>query len=214
MRDLDPDFLATLVAGKDEGLAVRQLVSVTGWTFPDSNGEIQPVTMSFWSDDDDIDITVVSQIDNQAETRTFYGGVNLDVGEIVRSTKLEVQTVTVSLSANAPVVEELVRGHDIRLAQVEIWDLLLDPKSLKPSGMAPAFLGVIDGSPISDQGENGEEIVEINVVNDLMVMLTRTNPAKSSDEEQKKRTGVSGTEDTFSEYAGSVKNWNIAWGEK
>lgn len=214
MRDLSPAFRDALVNARDRGIVPRKLVSFTAWTWPDANGATTKETMSFWNEDDDLSISVVSQIDNETYGRTFFGGINLSVDRIVRSSKLVIQTVPVRLSANAPIVEEAIRGLDIRLATVEIWDALLDPVSRELVGMEAAFLGVVDGAPINDEGENGEEVIEINVVNDLVVMLTRTNPAKSSHEEQKKRVDASGDEDEISKYAGSVSAWKVPWGEK
>lgn len=220
MRDLDPDFYAALLAAPERGIVPRKLVTFTGWTWPDGSGNVEAERMSFWTGDDDTLITVTSGLNNLPSTRTFYGGVNLEISAIPRVSSLTVQTVTIQMTAFAPVVQELVRGLDIRLAKVEIWDALLDPDSRLLAG-APtlAWLGVIDGSPInteSDGGDEdgGDEVVEIKSVNDAMVMLTRPNPAKSSHEEQKKRLGPGGAVDDFGKYAGSVGSWRVPWGEK
>lgn len=209
MRDLDPGFYAALTAAPERGIVPRKLVTFTGFAW--ETGETE--RMSFWSGDDAVTIDVISQINNLPSTRKFYGSVNLSVGRIIRSSQLVVQTVDVQMSANSPIVEELIRGIDIRLATVEIWDLLLDPRTRAIAGIAPAYLGVVDGAPINTQSVSGEEVVEIAVVNDLMVMLTRTNAAKSSHEEQKKRVSPSGAQDDFGKYAGSVSAWKVPWGE-
>lgn len=214
MRELDPNFYAALLATEESGGVSRQLVTFTGSTWPDADGNVARSSLSFWTDDDDVDIAITSQTDNTLSTRTFLGGVNLNVGRIVRSSTMKIQTVTVSLSANAPAVQQLTRGLNMHLATVEIWDAALDPRSLLLAGTAPAYLGVVDGAPINTEAENGEEVVEFNVVNDLMVMLTRPNSAKASDEEQRQRLGADGSEDRFNRYTGSVKDWNIPWGEK
>ena len=215
MRDLDPDFYAALQAAPERGIVPRKLVTFTGWTWPDASGNVETKRMSFWTGDEDILITVTSGINNLPSTRTFYGGVNLAVSPIPRVSSLTVQTVTIEMTAIAPVVQELVRGLDLRLGQVEIWDALLDPDSRLLVGTPPlAWLGVVDGSPINTESEGGDEVVEIKTVNDAMVMLTRSNPAKSSHEEQKKRLGPTGEVDDFGKYAGSVGSWRVPWGEK
>lgn len=215
MRELHPDFQAALNEATQRGIVPRKLMTVTGVSFPDGNGNVTSERLSFWSDDDTVDITVRSGLNNQISTRKFYGGVNLEVGNIVRSQNLVVQTVTVQMTAYAPAVEQLVRGVDIRLARVEIWDALLDPKTRLMRGEpALAMLGVIDGSPISTEAVDGAEVVELKVVNEMMMMLTRTNPAKSSHEEQKKRVSSSGAVDNFGKYAGTTGVWKIPWGQK
>jgi len=215
MRDLDPDFYAALQVAPERGIVPRKLVTFTGWTWPDGSGNVEAERMSFWTGDEDILITVTSGINNLPSTRTFYGGVNLAVGPIPRVSSLTVETVTIQMTAIAPIVQELVRGLDLRLGKVEIWDALLDPSSRLLAGMpALAWLGVVDGSPINTESEGGDEVVEIKTVNDAMMMLTRSNPAKSSHEEQKKRLGPSGEADDFGKYAGSVGSWRVPWGEK
>lgn len=210
MRDVDAGFYAALRDAPETGIVPRKLVTFTGWAWGGATRE----SRSFWSGDDTLDMTVTSQVDNSVSTRTFHGSVNLSVGRIVRSSQLVIQTVDIQMSANAPVVADAVRGIDLRLATVEIWDMLLNPRTRAVAGIAPAFLGVVDGSPINTEAAGGEEVVEISVVNDLMVMLTRTNPAKSSHEEQKKRLSNMGEQDDFGKYAGSVKSWKVPWGEK
>lgn len=210
MRDVDAGFYDALRDAPEKGIVPRKLVTFTGWAWGSTTRE----SRSFWTGDRKRDFTVTSQVDNSVSTRMFQGGVNLSVGRIVRSSQLVIQTVDIQMSANAPAVAEAVRGIDLRLATVEIWDMLLNPRTRAIAGIAPAFLGVVDGSPINTEVAGGEEVVEISVVNDLMVMLTRTNPAKSSHEEQKKRLSNTGEQDDFGKYAGSVKSWKVPWGEK
>ncbi|KQS79716.1 hypothetical protein ASG25_21915 [Rhizobium sp. Leaf384] len=206
MRNVDPAFYTALVNARERGIVPRKLVSITGTLLT----SMTPKIVSFWSENDDESITVTSGLTGLTETRLFYGGVGLDVGPIPRVTDLTVQTVTVGASQIAPAIQEAVRGMNIRLAKVEIWDALLDPGSrLLAAAPALVWIGEVDGSPIETPGIGGQGSVKIKTNSDAISMLTRKNPAKSSAEEQKKRQ-----DDDFGKYAGAVKNWKPNWGQK
>ena len=207
MRDVHPDFYAALANARERGIVPRKLVSITGRSHT-TGAILAPV--SFWSENDEENITVTSGITGETSTRLFFGGINLVVGPIPRVANLTIQTVTVTASQIAPAVQEAVRGINLRQAKVEIWDALLDPTSrLLVSPPALVWLGEVDGSPIETApvGENGS--VKINTVSDAISMLTRKNSAKSSAEEQKRREG-----DEWNKYAGAVKNWKPNWGQE
>lgn len=204
MRNVDPEFYAALSNASERGIVPRKLVSVTGASFDGATVE----QMSFWTGDDDQEMTVTSGITGLASTRLFYGAVNLEVSPIPRVSDLTIQTVTISASQIADPIQQLVRGMNIRLAKVEIWEALLDPASRLLVSTPPlVWLGEVNGSPIETPVINGDGSVEIATVSDAISMLTRSNPAKSSAEEQKKRQG-----DEWNKYAGAVKNWKPNWG--
>jgi hypothetical protein len=207
MRDVDPDFMAALSSAAERGIVPRKLVSVTAREFADPSTTAR---VSFWTGDEDLNITVTSGITGLPSVRTFYGAVNLEVGSIPRVSDLTIQTISVTLSQLADPVQDLVRGYDVRLAKVEIWDMLLDPASrLQVSTPQLVFLGEVDGSPIETPSVGQEGSVTIKCVSDAISMLTRKNYTKSSYEAQKLRSG-----DEWGKYAASVKSWRIPWGQK
>jgi hypothetical protein len=208
MRDPHPDFYAALVNARERGIVPRKLVSITGRSIT-TGALLDPI--SFWSENDDQDITVTSGLTGATSTRLFFGGVNLMVSAIPRVANLTIQTVALTASQIAPAVQEAVRGVNIRQAKVEIWDALLDPTSrLLAAPPALVWLGEVDGSPIETPPVGSQSgSVKINTVSDAISMLTRKNPAKSSAEEQKRRQG-----DEWRKYAGAVKNWKPNWGQE
>lgn len=206
MRDVDPEFIKALIEAPDRGIVPRRLVSVTGREW---SGESDAGLMSFWTGDEDVEMTVVSGLNGLPSARLFYGAVELRVGSIPRVSDLTIQTITVSLNVFADPVAQLVRGYDIRLAKVEIWDMLLDPTSRRPiSTPQLVFLGEVDGSPIETPEVDGEASVKLKCVSDAISMLTRKNYTKSSYEAQKLRGG-----DEWGKYANTVKTWRIPWGQ-
>ncbi|CAN7507279.1 hypothetical protein [Pararhizobium sp. LjRoot238] len=211
MRDVDSSFLAALQNARERGIVPRKLISMTGRDFETGD----PALMSFWSGDEDVTMTVVSGITGATSSRLFYGNVNLTVSSIPRVADLTIQTVTVAASQIAEPIQALVRGLDVRLAKVEIWEALLDPTSRLLVSTPPlVFLGEVDGSPITTPEVGGEGSVEISVVSDAISMLTRKNPQKSSFEAQKLRSPNPASPDQFGKYAASIRSWSIPWGVK
>lgn len=207
MRNVDPEFMSALIDAPDRGLVPRKLLSVTGREW---SGNSIAAEMSFWTGDENVEMTVVSGLNGLPSARLFHGAVELRVGSIPRVSDLTIQTITVSLNIFADPVAQLVRGYDIRLAKIEIWDMLLDTTSRLPvSPPELVFLGEVDGSPVSVPEVGGEGSVEIKCVSDAISMLARKNYTKSSYEAQKLRGG-----DEWGKYANTVKTWRIPWGQK
>ncbi|MBW9062370.1 hypothetical protein JNB71_03465 [Rhizobium herbae] len=211
MRDVDSAFLTALQNARERGIVPRKLISITGRDFETGD----PALVSFWSGHEDVTMTVVSGISGATSSRLFVGSVNLTVSPIPRVADLTIQTVTVSVSQIAEPIQALVRGLDVRLAKVEIWEALLDPTSRQLVSTPPlVFLGEVDGSPITTPEVGGEGSVEISVVSDAISMLTRKNPQKSSYEAQKLRSPNPADPDQFGKYAASIRSWSIPWGVK
>ena len=106
--------------------------------------------------------------------------------------------------------QELVRGRDLRLARCEVHEMQVD---LDTGQLATTpeivFLGVVDGAPISTPAAGGEGGILIAIASEALLMLSRTNPRRSSHESQKRRSG-----DQFSRYASTVSSWDIPWARK
>jgi hypothetical protein len=206
MKNITSAFFAALTGARDRGLVPRRFVWIKGKSF--DTGVTNPIGL--WTGDDDINITVVSGITGLPEARTYYGGLNLQVSPIARTADLTIQTVTITIGQIAAVAQQLVRGYDLRLAPVEIHDMAFDTVTRQPSA-APeiAFLGITDGAPIKTPAVGQDGNVEISAISAAIAMLERTNPAKSSYEGQKRRSG-----DEFGLYSSTVANWQIPWGQK
>lgn len=206
MRSAGSATVAALTTARDKGLVPRRFFSAT--VRDRDTGD--PVAVNLWSGDRTFTLDVISGVTGDAETRTYLGGVNLDIGDIPRVADLTIQTVEVAMSAIAGVCQQLVRGYDARLARVEIHIGLLDPVSRVPVDPPEIeFLGEIDGAPIETGRAGGESLIRLQVRSDAIGMLTRTNPRKRSHEGQRRRSG-----DEFGRYANSVGTWSVAWGQE
>lgn len=161
--------------------------------------------MGFWSRTEDISQNV-ARADGSTVTRSYLGGCGLSVEGLTRIGGLTDKAVTVSLSQIADAAQEVARGIDPRLGYVEIHvtsmvgGAFAGPPQLE-------WVGIIDEGPINTPSFGSEGAISFSVRSELMVMLTATNPAKSSDAHQKRRQAG----DRFSEYASTISSRKIQW---
>ncbi|WP_265518973.1 hypothetical protein [Nitratireductor luteus] len=206
MRNPNPAFAAALTGARDRGILPRKFFWVTVRDRVDGSEE----EVGLWSGDDTITVDVISGQTGLPVTRTYVGGVDLQVGNIPRVSDMTIQTIDVSVSAIDSTVQLMVRGYDARLAPVEIHTGVLDPDTRLPVSPAEVeFLGQIDEAPIETAAVGGESRIPFAVRSDGILMLTRTNPKKRSYEAQKRRQG-----DEWGLYANSVGTWRVPWGEE
>ncbi|MBD3785630.1 MAG: hypothetical protein IE922_01490 [Sphingomonadales bacterium] len=166
--------------------------------------------IGFWEWPEDITATVIDGETGAQVARTFVGGAGLSVGDITYVSDLTIQSVDVSMSQIADATQELVRGRNIRMAPIEIYDGLIDPATMAfVAPPRPAFVGTIDGAPITTPAAGGEGNITLTARSELMTMLTMVNPAKSSHAAQLRRGG-----DQFGAYASTVATWNLTLGKK
>jgi len=168
-----------------------------------------PSVRCFWDDAETVAVNVLDE-DGDVINHTFVGdGAVLGMDAIPMRIGLEVRTIEITMSALHPEVQALVRGDDARGAKVEIYRGLLDTSShLLVANPRIRFLGRINETPISTAAAGGESTVTLRVVSHTRE-LTRTNPARKSDEQQKLRSG-----DRFRRYTGVAGDWPIFWGEQ
>lgn len=204
MKDAGVAFVDAIETAPQRGIVPRRFVRVTVKDLDTGD----PVEIDIWTGDWPIEIDVPSGVTGDLETRTYQGGLNLWVGDIVRGGQLNIETLEISLSAVAVEAQALVRGYSARLAKVEVHVGLLDPDSRLPvDDPAIEFLGELDGAPIQTGAVGSESLIKLQVRSDAISMLTRTNPKKRSAEAQKRRSG-----DEFGLYANSSKTWQVPWG--
>lgn len=207
MRDIDPAMLNALVAAPRAGLIPRRLA----WFVAKNRDTGAPAEAGVWTGSEDLNISVVSGTTLQVVSRPYIGGLALEsIGDIPRTSDFTVQTVSVNLSQLASAAQQLFRQYDLRMAQVEIHEVLIDP--ITRNQIAPAqivMLGRVDGAPVKTprRGETGSVVVK--VVSDVMSMLTRKNPRKSSHQGQMVRQN-----DQWGKDSAVVSTWKIPWGQK
>ncbi|TPM92733.1 hypothetical protein [Mesorhizobium sp. B2-1-3A] len=203
MRSIDGTTYAALLAAPDAGICERDFVTF----YARSLDGLSTSRFCFWNDLDTVTASVLRGDTGAAENRDFVGDGSLfAVDRVPLVSDLTIQTVKVTLSQLHATVQDMVRGNDIRGARVEIHRGLFDPATHALAGSIYChFVGKVNKAPISTPKAGDEGSVTIDVVS-IVRELTRTNPAKKSDETQKRRSG-----DRFRKYSG-VANVPIFWG--
>ncbi len=206
MRNIDAAFHDALVSGRDKGIIPRRFVYITA----KDRSTGAPASIGIWNGDEDITITVTSAVTGLPSSRSYYGAMNIEMGGITRTANLTVQNVELQMSQIADIAQEIVRGYDVRLAKVEIHEILFSTETRQPvSTPFPVFLGEVDTAPIETPAIGQDGNITLNIVSDAISMLTRSNPKKSSYEAQLRRGG-----DEWGKYASTVGTWKVPWGSK
>ena len=201
MTVYDSTTLAALTTGAH---ARRLFIYIRG---KDSGGSAK--TFGYWKGLGNVTVTVTSAIDGGSESRSYVGdGAIVDVDPVIYSLGLEVRDISVNLSQIHATVQDMVRGNDIRHAQVEFHIGILDASTgALVANPLPYWLGYVDGAPIETPADGGEGSVTLKMVS-CTADLTRSNTAKKSDETQKLRSG-----DRFRKWADSAGGIKVWWGE-
>lgn len=202
MQTLDPNFLLSLQASRDAGIAPVSFF----WVRARNRDTGAEQTMGLWSGDDDITVNVETP-SGGLSSRTYLGGCNLSIPEgIPLVANLTDDHITVAVSQIADATQQLVRGYDVRLAYCEIHQTSYVGGAFA-SVPQLQWVGVVDDGPIDTPPVNGEGRIAMTVRSELMAQLTAINPAKSSDSHQKRRQAG----DRFSEYSGTVQARSVQW---
>lgn len=201
MQNLDPNFIASLQATREIGIAPVYFV----WIEATNRSTGATETMGLWSGDEDISQNVQTPTGGLA-TREYLGRVNLSVADLKLVADLTDEPVTVSMSQIADATQQLVRGYDVRLAYCEIH------ATSRVGGVFSSvpqlqFVGIVDDLEIGTPQVGGEGSIGLVVRSELMTQLLAPNPAKSSDSHQKRRQA----NDRFSEYSGTVQARKVQW---
>lgn len=204
MRALDPATAAALESGR---IVPRDFL----WLVPRDRDTGAARPMGFWSDLGGVEAIVIDPVTDLPIAREYSGAGDLiSVGAVPLATGFAVQTVPITLSQITPGAAMAVRGYDLRRALVELHRGYLDPDS----GLlvAPAqcwFTGEIDAAPITTPAEGEEGAITLTAVSHAQE-LSRTNPAKRSDADQRQRSPGDG----FYRHAATVGSWTITWGQE
>ena len=186
MKTIDPATQAALVAAPESGLMERNVVTI----FAKALAGPAITEFPFWNDLDTVTVQVIDGESNLVVNRDAVGdGAILALDRIPQSTDFSIRTIRITFSQIHPTVRNMVSGYNIRGAWVEVHRLLFNPAT--GAVVAPAerpFTGRIDKAPQTIPGPGDEGGIYLDVV-DSIRDLTRSNPAKKSDETQKRRSG-------------------------
>ncbi|MCZ7858538.1 hypothetical protein O9X81_18080 [Agrobacterium salinitolerans] len=207
MRNQPFEITEILNNVKDDSLIDRKAV----WIVAKNRQTGLKEGLGVWNGDEDVGLTVIEGENGTTVTRPYYGGGNLlSIGDIPRVSDFTIQTVTIDLSKIADIARKIAREYDVHRAYVEIHAITLRPTDGMPAAPEePVFIGIVDGAPIKTPRIGGQGKGALKIVSELMRMLGRSNPEKSSYEAQRLRDG-----DEFYLYAGQIDTWEIAWGTK
>lgn len=201
MRDYDSGFVSALAAARDQGLAPVWFL----WVVARDRDTGDPEPLGFWSGDEDITLTV-GLPDGSTDERSYLGGCGLSIAGIEYVADLTDTPVTATLSQIAPAAQELVRGLEARLAYCEIHCTVMTGRAFA-SAPQLQWVGILDDAPISTPQAGSDGAITLSIRSELMVMLGATNPAKSSDAHQKRRSAG----DRFNEYAATIRSRSVQW---
>ncbi len=204
VRALDTD---TQTAIRDRrGLRPRNFIVITAKSRSDGSASVR----CFWDEAETVSVNVLDE-NGDLTSHDFTGdGAILGMDPIPMRIGLEVRTIQIVMSALHPEVENLIRTDEPRGAKVEIYRGHLSLNSgLLVSSPRSRFLGKINEAPIETAAAGGESTVTLRVVGHTRE-LTRTNPSRKSDAQQRLRSG-----DRFRRYSGKAGQWlaDIWWGE-
>ncbi|MEH6775024.1 MAG: hypothetical protein V7668_13945 [Cereibacter changlensis] len=197
MRVYDAPFLAALSAG----LTPVYFLHVV----PRDLDTAEQVPFGLWSGDEDITINVETP-ESGVSSRSYAGGCGLALDGLQYVGDLTDNPVTVSLSQIDAAVQELLRGLDVRLAYCEIHATSWDGSEFA-SVPQLLWVGIVDDVQIATPALNAAGGVSLIIRSEIMMQLTATNPAKSSDAHQRRRL----IDDRFCEYASTVTSRKVQW---
>lgn len=195
----------TLAAMAEPGTVIRDFLTIKGKTLGGS-----AATFPYWTGVGNITTNVPPADGGSSESRNFIGtGTLLEVPPIVDAIGIEARSVTFGLdhisdASGSPM--DAVYGNNIRVARVELhrgfydpatWELVAEPSLI--------FEGRVDGASVDDAAAGGTGGLSLDVVSSA-IDLTKTNPAKESDEQQKLRSG-----DRIRQYSDTVAD--VWWGQ-
>lgn len=202
MRNLSSANYAALQARE---LVARDFL----WVVARNRATGAPFPYGFWSDVGDVSAPILNPNTGLAETRNFEGsGTLIQISDIPLVANLTVQTITVKMNQIDDAVQNIVRGYDLKQAQVEVYRGLFSPVSRQI--VAPAvnrFIGYVDQIEISTPKEDDEGSITLTCASHSHE-FTRYNPATRSHEDQKLRD----SNDDFFVDASTVGEWEHFWG--
>ncbi|MGD9476151.1 hypothetical protein [Shinella sp. G-2] len=205
MRSQPLSYTTALAAAPADGLVVRIAI----WVEARNRATGAVETIGWWDGEEDANLSVIRGRDGLTVTRPYYGGAPIKLGDIVRTSGLTVETLSIDVSELADAVRVAVRTHDVADAPIEVHEILMSPETGRPLDPdLPVFQGIVDGAPIKIPRIGGQGSVALKCVSEMMALLDRGNPEKSSYEAQLERDG-----DEWNLYAGAVETWDVKWGQ-
>lgn len=206
MRNQPAALTTALATATGDGVNVRTAIWIEARNR--TTGAIEEIGV--WDGDEDTALTIIRGRDGITMARDYRSSPAMIVGDIVRSADLNIEPLKIDVSQLADAVRLAIRTHDVARAPIEVHEILFAPDTGRPiAADAPIYQGIIDQAPIRVPSIGGKGKVELTCVSEMMALLDRGNPEKSSYEAQKLRDG-----DEWNLYAGAIETWDIPWGQE
>ncbi|GHC61660.1 hypothetical protein [Limoniibacter endophyticus] len=170
-----------------------------------------PFQYGFWSGVGDVSAPMLNPDTGLAVTRNFEGsGTLIQVSDIIATSSISTQNVTVEMSQILPEVENIVRGYDLQQARVEVYRGLFSTETRQLAALALCrFVGFVDSVDIHTPEEGGEGSITLTCVSHTQEM-SRSNPDTRSDASQRLRNAS----DNFFQDVATVGETEFFWGRK
>lgn len=168
-----------------------------------------PVTERLWSDLYDTTASVVDLDTGSVVVANWQGASGLvDVSDLSFVSNLSVAECQINIAAYGVDTDRIFRLYDPDHASVRIWRGFLNVETRVL--VAPAesiFIGEIDDIQLPVGADGEEAIATLTCLSSQE--LTRSNPTTRSDQSQRLRD----PDDAFFQYAATVADWVLWWGQ-
>lgn len=176
------------------------------WVEARAFGTLAAAPVGLWTGEDDLTFTV------NGSPRVYQGALShFEIGPITHAAGLDVRALEITLAANAPETEDLVRGLAIRLAPVELHLALLDPETTGLIDLQPMFRGFINRAPLTtpaqDRGGGGGDSVTLELVSRMRVLALPGPALRKTDQAQRLRDPA----DAFRQYGAIAAEVQTEW---
>ena len=172
------------------------------WVAAKEFGTLTAAPVGLWTGEDNLTFTI------GGASRVYQGALSrFEIEPITYGTGLDVRTLQITLAANAPETEDLVRGFVIRLAAVELHLALLDPVTTDLIDVQPMFRGFINRAPLSTPAMGGGDSVTLELVSRLRTLALPGPALKKTDSAMRLREAT----DSFRQYGSIATEVQTEW---
>ena len=172
------------------------------WVAAKEFGTLTAAPVGLWNGEDNLTFTI------GGASRVYQGALSrFEIEPITYGTGLDVRTLQITLAANAPETEDLVRGFVIRLAAVELHLALLDPVTTDLIDVQPMFRGFINRAPLSTPAMGGGDSVTLELVSRMRTLALPGPALKKTDSAMRLREAT----DSFRQYGSIATEVQTEW---
>ncbi len=159
--------------------------------------------LGLWSGPDD------AALAPKGASRVYHGRQGtFEVGALSYAAGTSIGECSVTVGANTPEVQQLLRGTDTRFAEADLFCALFSAETNALLGFGEAWTGFVDAAPITIAEVGGTSTATITLLSSMRAG-TELPASKKSDEMQTLRQG-----DRFRQYANPSSYAHDWWGAK